>query len=812
MAFSPWQILSPVQWAKWTWSAVRGGGGGGETETMTPEVPDEDDSQAEDKSLNYSSDSEGHFETPEAETPSRSLEKELPLEVDQPVTGLDDDDEQLVANIPLKSVPDDDLQLQQDKAQGLNIWQSCNSGQEELLAGCSISSLSAPRPLETQPSVDSGLKGEAQVESTADLNEQFLAADILPTIQNIGIADKIMVVPSEETASVLPQSEAFSLDVPPIKTKSTKHDPHSLRKTVPESTGSSTDQSQTAIPKANYSFNSDNPNEITDPFAFRGSLVQNSLQDSKKNITLNAEESNLPEDTSTEVKQSTIKLDSDSSGNKENGELGKSLAKKVLKKPTSRLATRKHIPVKKITVMGNDEKVLSTSSGVEDIPIPKSNSNFDSSKWDEPSFNPFGGTRKMQDSPPPSKGSYSFDPDNFDDSVDPFKPSKKLSTAPDMIPRADHFIEGLKPAECDLSTDEGKTVTALPKKSNSRIITNSCKVKTYENDLLLLDVASQDEEIVTTSKTDITQRDGHATDEEKLASNTSTQKSPVPEVKGEPDKQLEFFESSSILPVSPDNPQSTPSRKGFEKQPVKEIEEDLPITHCDITLSPLELSSGKSEKESPLDSIPLSEADKVAVLALIREEIIAKEFEANEWKRKYEESRQEVLEMRNIVAEYENTIAQMIEDEQRTRSSSQKTVQQLTAEKDQAIADLNSVERSLSDLFRRYENMKGVLEGFKKNEEALKKCAEEYLARVKQEEQRYHALKMHAEEKLDKANEEIAQVRTKANAEGTALRASLRKEQMKVESLEMELRHKKQEIEELTKICDELIAKVGKSD
>lgn len=54
------------------------------------------------------------------------------------------------------------------------------------------------------------------------------------------------------------------------------------------------------------------------------------------------------------------------------------------------------------------------------------------------------------------------------------------------------------------------------------------------------------------------------------------------------------------------------------------------------------------------------------------------------------------------------------EDEQRTNMSSQKSFQQLTMEKEQALADLNSVERSLSDLFRRYENLKGVLEGFKK--------------------------------------------------------------------------------------------------
>lgn len=36
------------------------------------------------------------------------------------------------------------------------------------------------------------------------------------------------------------------------------------------------------------------------------------------------------------------------------------------------------------------------------------------------------------------------------------------------------------------------------------------------------------------------------------------------------------------------------------------------------------------------------------------------------------------------------------------------------------------------------------------NEEVLKRCAQEYLSRVRKEEQRYQALKIHAEEKLDK--------------------------------------------------------------
>lgn len=88
-----------------------------------------------------------------------------------------------------------------------------------------------------------------------------------------------------------------------------------------------------------------------------------------------------------------------------------------------------------------------------------------------------------------------------------------------------------------------------------------------------------------------------------------------------------------------------------------------------------------------------------------------------------------------------------------------------------------------------------------------------------------------------RANADIAQVRAKAKQEQVAYQASLRKEQMKVDSLERTLEQKvsggtwedmtseyrpiqskilstalqNKEIEELTKICDELISKMGKS-
>ncbi|NXJ00692.1 TACC3 protein, partial [Psophia crepitans] len=61
-----------------------------------------------------------------------------------------------------------------------------------------------------------------------------------------------------------------------------------------------------------------------------------------------------------------------------------------------------------------------------------------------------------------------------------------------------------------------------------------------------------------------------------------------------------------------------------------------------------------------------------------------------------------------------------------------------------------------------------------------------------------------------RANEEIAQVRSKAKSEAAALQASLRKEQMRIQSLERSLEQKTKENDELTKICDDLILKMEK--
>ncbi|XP_009978007.1 PREDICTED: transforming acidic coiled-coil-containing protein 2 [Tauraco erythrolophus] len=547
-----------------------------------------------------------------------------------------------------------------------------------------------------------------------------------------------------------------------------------------------------------------------------------------------------------------------------------------------------------------------------EIPITKGSYTFDIDKWDDPNFNPFSSSTKMQESPKLPQQTYSFEPDMCEDSVDPFKSSSKIASSPSKSPASFEI-----PASAnETNGTEGDNLNKPAKKKKTPLKTDTFRVKKSPKRSPLSDPPSQDPTPLPTPETPpVISTVVHATDEEKLASSVTSRKwtcmtvdlntdkqdypqpsdlstfvnetkfsSPTEELEYGNSYEIEYMEkigssvpqddstpkkqslylmfdaqqespvksppirlSDSTTPCSgssfedPEAQQSSgmkiqhpasrvlaASQEAHLQSPDKSKQKDLepmtlgttpeaieirePAIPADVSISKSALYSriGTSDAESTTGLL-YPQQDLDSALRLARAEIVAKEREVSEWKEKYEESRREVMEMRKIVSEYEKTIAQMIEDEQREKSVSHHTVQQLIVEKEQALADLNSVEKSLADLFRRYEKMKEVLEGFRKNEEVLKKCAQEYLSRVKKEEQRYQALKIHAEEKLDRANAEIAQVRGKAQQEQAAYQASLRKEQLKVDALERTLEQKNKEIEELTKICDELIAKMGKS-
>ncbi|XP_063433749.1 transforming acidic coiled-coil-containing protein 1-like isoform X6 [Mytilus trossulus] len=165
--------------------------------------------------------------------------------------------------------------------------------------------------------------------------------------------------------------------------------------------------------------------------------------------------------------------------------------------------------------------------------------------------------------------------------------------------------------------------------------------------------------------------------------------------------------------------------------------------------------------------------------------------------------------MRAIVTEFEKTISQLQAETEKTSSDSQNSIEDIIKERDQAIDDLQGVEMAFSDLHRRYEKTKSVVEGFKKNEEVLKRCIEDYQSKLKKSEEKLQIIKQQAEEKLDIANIEMDKLRKSTSSDMARLEAAMRKADLQVVSLQNSLEQKIRENEELTAICDELISKVG---
>lgn len=165
--------------------------------------------------------------------------------------------------------------------------------------------------------------------------------------------------------------------------------------------------------------------------------------------------------------------------------------------------------------------------------------------------------------------------------------------------------------------------------------------------------------------------------------------------------------------------------------------------------------------------------------------------------------------MKQVLKEYEKTISELISDKEREKGDLELEVRKLAGERDQASEDLKNVETAFADVHRKYERTKQVVDGFKNNEDKLKKYVEEYQIKLRKQDHKYELLKAHAEEKLEEANREIDTTSRSQDAEIAKLTAMLKKTEMKANSLERTVEQRSRENEELTTICDDLIAKVG---
>uniref|UniRef100_A0A8C9ULA2 Uncharacterized protein n=1 Tax=Spermophilus dauricus TaxID=99837 RepID=A0A8C9ULA2_SPEDA len=350
MAFSPWQILSPVQWPKWTWSAVRGGAAG-EDEAGGPEGdPEEEDSQAETKSLSFSSDSEGNFETPEAETPIRSPLKEscdssLGLSGSGTKTQESQEaDEHLVAEVVKKCSSETGFRSSANEEPHLAIdSHSVKDVKEEPQHDVSKISVVRPFSIETNNSIDisAALGTKAAHGCVTLVSGEALPSCAPEATQDKAMTDGSMGVTLDASAEADLKAESSCPEPVASRSKLRKPKPISLRKKI---TGGAFSETETGMEGALLTKAPFNPNELdksTHPSLLGDAGSQKSLPDvNETSGTLNSDTNDSKVELQEESRSSSLKLEFDFTEDMENVEARKGLPRKLGKKPGNRLTPK----------------------------------------------------------------------------------------------------------------------------------------------------------------------------------------------------------------------------------------------------------------------------------------------------------------------------------------------------------------------------------------------------------------------------------------------------------------------------------------
>nr|CAD7586245.1 unnamed protein product [Timema genevievae] len=238
-------------------------------------------------------------------------------------------------------------------------------------------------------------------------------------------------------------------------------------------------------------------------------------------------------------------------------------------------------------------------------------------------------------------------------------------------------------------------------------------------------------------------------------------------------------------------------------------EELVELTQTDTMTEELYILRELLNKQDQAYEAKMSE--KEAELALMQDKLKEADERIIRMSKKMSERTQGQQQMSMILDEYEKTISRMVADKEQEQRTHDAKMAALLQEKTEAKEHLDNLEIAFSDIHKKYEKCKDMLEGLRKNEEILRSSLAEHQATLHAQEQKYDALKNHAMMQLERANTELDAIKRSHAAEVSKFNAMLKKAEVKTSSLEESLEQKIKENQELASICDELISKVGSS-
>ncbi|XP_009862830.1 PREDICTED: transforming acidic coiled-coil-containing protein 2, partial [Apaloderma vittatum] len=365
-------------------------------------------------------------------------------------------------------------------------------------------------------------------------------------------------------------------------------------------------------------------------FSAGGGKVQNSPPASKKTLPLTTAPEAVevtPPDTGGQedppVKGVRLEFDySEEKGVSEDQQESTPPPKKAGKKPGAKMPLRRPKTKKSVEKLDNAPTTPTKSpADPNEIPITKGSYTFDIDKWDDPDFNPFSSSTKMQESPKLPQQTYSFEPDMCEDSVDPFKSSSKISSSPSKTPASFEI-----PASAnETNGTEGDNLNKPAKKKKTPLKTmvedvmsvcslfDTFRVKKSPKRSPLSDPPSQDPTPLPTPETPpVISTVVHATDEEKLASSVTGQKWTCMTVDLNTDKQ-DYPQPSDLSTFVNETKFSSPTEEleygnSYEIEYMEKIGSSVPQDDSTPKKQSLYLMFD-AQQESPVKSPPIRLSD-----------------------------------------------------------------------------------------------------------------------------------------------------------------------------------------------------------
>ncbi|XP_022902245.1 transforming acidic coiled-coil-containing protein 1 [Onthophagus taurus] len=198
--------------------------------------------------------------------------------------------------------------------------------------------------------------------------------------------------------------------------------------------------------------------------------------------------------------------------------------------------------------------------------------------------------------------------------------------------------------------------------------------------------------------------------------------------------------------------------------------------------------------------------EKLEAQSEVKEDDDVKVLKENLDKMKIREEK--LLDQLNKLSTEEDGFKQVMDEYEKTISEQVSEIEKLKKEHETAKRHLATLEIAFSDVHQKYERSKGIIEGYKHNEEMLQQSLMLANENIRKNEDKYESLKAHAKAQIDKSNRELNSSRERYQGELHKLSAIVKRLEIKNSSLANALEQKTKECAELAALCDEVTGRV----